>query len=391
MDISKMATVLRVLLVGVLCAARLAWADDTGTHQQQLSKLKNQTLQKEQELQKYRDQEKKISKEVSALQTKKQQADQLKNKVEKDISLVEQNLLSIEEKRTALHRSMPMWQQTVWEEAATYYLNPSCTLCAQNEPLETQLFIDTSLTQHSAFALTLQQENQNATDRFANFTARNKQLQAENSKLKKEQADLAQTFQKKKKDLDAAKQKVEEVRREINELNKSAAELNKLLASFERKRKNEPQKTPSATAAKNAGPKISVPPHSLPWPVKGQVVSKFGKEYRADLNTWIFRDGIKISSSFGAPVRASADGSVIYAGPFRSYGNVVIMDHGKGFFTIYGFLHEMNVAVGDQVSSQEQVGTVGKDTQASSGTGKYVVYFEIRQGTTAVDPLMWLK
>ena len=180
------------------------------------------------------------------------------------------------------------------------------------------------------------------------------------------------------------------MRKEINELNKSASELNSLLASFERKR------TASSQGASNnknkvAGPKINVPVHSLPWPVQGKVISQFGKEYRADLNTWIFRDGIKIAAAYGAPVRASAHGSVIYAGPFRSYGNVVIMDHGKGFFTIYGFLREITVSVGDEVNQLGQVGMVGKDTQASSGTGQNAVYFEIRQGTTAVDPLQWLK
>ena len=63
---------------------------------------------------------------------------------------------------------------------------------------------------------------------------------------------------------------------------------------------------------------------------------------------------------------------------------------GKGFFTIYGFLKEINAAVGDKIEAQGLVGTVGKDTQSSSGTGKNAVYFEIRQGTTAVDPLDWL-
>ncbi len=386
-----MATVLKVLLAGIVCAAWPAWADDTSVRQEELSKLKSQARQKEQELQKYRDQEKKISREVTALQNKKQQAEKLKNKVEKDISLVEQNLLSIEEKRKALDRSMPIWQQTVWKEVAAYYVTPSCGACPETEELEEQIFASRMLTRYGVFTAALEQENQSARERFANFSARNKQLREESSKLKKEQDVIAQSFQKRKKELDAAKQKVEAVRREIGELNKSAAELNKLLASFERKRKNETQKTVAGKVAKNTSPKISVPAHSLPWPVQGQVVSKFGKEYRADLNTWIFRDGIKIASSYGGPVRASAKGSVIYAGPFRSYGNVVIMDHGKGFFTIYGFLHEMSVAVGDEVSAQEQVGTVGKDTQSTSGTGKYAVYFEIRQGTTAVDPLIWLK
>ena len=377
-----------MLLAGMLTSS--AWADEAATRKQELAKLKSQAQQKEAELEKYREQEKKISKEITALQNKKAQAQRLKNKVEKDLSIIEQNLLSIEDKQSVLRRSMPMWQEMAWQEATQYYLVPSCQVCPHTQTLETDLFIEQTLARKAAFAVALQNESREAKERFASFTQRNKTLQAQNNKLQKEQAVISQSFQKKQQDLDVTKRKADSVRKEINELNKSAAELNNLLASFERKRTAASQGAKDNTG-KGTGPKINVPPHSLPWPVQGKVISQFGKEYRADLNTWIFRDGIKISAAYGAPVRASADGSVIYAGPFRSYGNVVIVDHGKGFFTIYGFLQEIMVSVGDKVEQLGQVGMVGKDTQSSSGTGQNAVYFEIRQGTTAVNPLEWLK
>ncbi|MBR2082062.1 MAG: peptidoglycan DD-metalloendopeptidase family protein [Elusimicrobiaceae bacterium] len=377
------------LLLSVVTSS--AWADEAADRKQELAKLKSQAQRKEAELKKYREQEKKISKEITDLQSKQEQAQRLKNKVEKDLSLVEQNLVSIEDKRAALERSMPMWRGLAWQEAVQYYMVPDCPICAAPQRLEPDLFIDRMLAHQAAFAVTLQNENREAKESFAVFTEKNKSLRAQNSKLKAEQTVISQSFQKKQQDLDVTKRKVDAVRKEINELNKSATELNSLLASFERKRTASTTSRTSSSKGKTASPKISVPPHSLPWPVQGQVISQFGKEYRADLNTWIFRDGIKIAASYGAPVRASAQGSVIYAGPFRSYGNVVIMDHGKGFFTIYGFLREISVSVGDKVEQLGQVGKVGKDTQSSSGTGKNALYFEIRQGTTAVDPLDWLK
>ncbi len=381
-----MAKVLRLFLVACVCASS-AWADEASARKQELAKLKNQAQKKEAELKKYREQEKKISKEISALQSQQAKAEKMKNKVEMDISMIEQNLISIEDKRTALKRSMPLWKGVVWEEMKNYYMQPVCAACPEDQ-MEVDIFVDRMLTHKAAFAVTLQNENQEAKERFDAFTARNKTLQAQSSKLKKEQAVISQSFQKKQQDLDVTKRKVDSVRKEINELNKSASELNNLLATFERKRKEEAKK---GSSAKPAGPKINVPQHSLPWPVQGKVISQFGKEYRSDLNTWIFRDGIKIAAASGTAVKASAAGSVIYAGEFRSYGNVVIIDHAKGFFTIYGFLKEIRVSVGDKVGTQGIVGTVGKDTQASSGTGQSAVYFEIRQGTTAVDPTDWLK
>lgn len=376
------------LWVAFLLVTSSAWADEATQRKQELAKLKTQAQKKEAELKKYREQEKKISKEISDLKTQKAKAEKLKSKVEMDISMVEQNLLSIEEKRAALERSMPMWDALVWQELKDYYMTPACNVCAQ-EPVEVDLFIDRALTHKAMFALALQDENKAAKERFAAFTEQSKTLQAQSSKLKKEQAVISQSFQKKQQDLDVTKRKLDAVRKEMNELNKSAAELNTLLASFERKRKETAKHTSSTSKA--IGPKLSIPAHSLPWPVQGRVISSFGKEYRSDLNTWIFREGIKIASASATPVRASAAGSVIYAGLFRSYGNVVIMDHGKGFFTIYGFLKDIEVSVGDKVDTQGIVGTVGKDAQASSGTGQYAVYFEIRQGTTAIDPLDWLK
>ena len=383
---AKILAILRMLLLG---AAPL-YCDEASDRKREIERLKKEAAQKEDELKKYREEEKKISKEMSALESQKMRTQQMKNKVESDISYVEQNLLSTEEKRIALERSMPMWQGVVGAELEDYYFTPACPLCAGGYSLEQEIFINRMITHKAAFSAELHKANLEAKERIQTFEERNRKLLAQSSRIREEQQVISRSFNKKKKDLDITKRKADAIRKEINELNKSAAELNNLLASFERKRKAAAKKTVSGTNKQVSGPQIPVSAYSLPWPVKGKVLSKFGKEYRADLNTWIFRDGIKIAARRDESVRAVADGSVIYAGPFRSYGNVVIMDHGKGFFTIYGFLHEIKVTVGTKLSESGVLGTAGQDTQASSGTGQYAVYFEIRQGTTAVDPQNWL-
>lgn len=389
-----MAKILSILLALVVFASPL-YCDEAARRKQELEKLKNAAAAKERELQKYRKQAQQISQEISALENQKARAEQRKNKVESDITYVEQNLLSIEDKRAALERSMPMWQGVVQEELTQYYFTPLCAACPGGYSLEQDIFVDRMVTHKAAFAAELKKENKEAKERLHSFEERNKKLMAQSSQIKQEQAVISQSFNKKKKDLDVTQRKADAVRKEINELNKSAAELNNLLASFERKRKAADAKKAAASKTpvkkSSTGPRIDASRHSLPWPVAGTVISKFGKEYRADLNTWIFRDGIKISAKAGEPVRTAAEGSVIYAGPFRSYGNVVIVDHNKGFFTIYGFLKEISASVGDKLPVQGVIGTAGQDTQSSSGTGKSAVYFEIRQGTTAVNPQEWLK
>lgn len=383
-----MAKILSVLLILLLATSSL-FCDEAAERKKELTNVKNQTAQKEKELKKYREQERKISKEISNLETKKANTQKKKEKVASDMSYVSQNLLSSQEKQKALTRSTPLWEDALNDTLQTYVLRTDCAYCAQGYSLEEAILVERMATHEAVFLTNVNKETKSVQKRLQDFAARNEALQQENAKIEQEQEELSQSFNKKKKDLASTKQQVDAVRKEIKELKKSATELNKLLASFERKRKEEAKKQSSAGKNKQTAT-IPVPRHSLLWPADGKVISQFGKEYREDLNTWIFRDGIKIAAKKASAVSAVAEGSVIFAGPFRSYGNVVILDHGKGFFTIYGFLQEFSVKVGDKVSAGGKVGLAGRDTQASSGTGQSAVYFEIRQGTTAVDPQDWL-
>ena len=135
-----MAKILIVFFLGVVLTSSV-YADEAQQRAQQLAKLKSQTQQKEAELKKYREQEKKLSQEMDDLQHKKAQAERLKNKVELDLSVVEQNLVSIEDKRGALERSMPMWRGLTWQEVNRYYIEPDCDFCAQSDQLETTIFL----------------------------------------------------------------------------------------------------------------------------------------------------------------------------------------------------------------------------------------------------------
>jgi septal ring factor EnvC (AmiA/AmiB activator) len=96
---------------------------------------------------------------------------------------------------------------------------------------------------------------------------------------------------------------------------------------------------------------------------------------------------VVFQAAAGLPVRAVAGGRVRYAGWFRGYGRLVILDHGGGYYTVSGHLAELRVAVGDAVASGAEIGTVG-DTGSLSGPR---VYFEIRRGAEALDPREWLS
>ena len=125
----------------------------------------------------------------------------------------------------------------------------------------------------------------------------------------------------------------------------------------------------------------------LEWPARGPVRAGFGKVVDAEYQTEIFRKGIELAARRGDSVRSIAKGQVRYAGWFRGYGKIVIVDHGDAYFTVSGHLDEVFVEVGDVVASGDTLGTVG-ETGSLSGPG---LYFELRQAGSPMDPAGWLE
>ncbi len=113
------------------------------------------------------------------------------------------------------------------------------------------------------------------------------------------------------------------------------------------------------------------------WPVRGQVLQTFGPQGNGRVN-----DGIDIAAAPGAPVRAAADGEVIYVGEeVKNLGNLLLIRHADGWITAYAHADAVAVRRGDQVRQGQQIAKVGRLNGASQ------VHFELRRGTEPVDPL----
>lgn len=125
---------------------------------------------------------------------------------------------------------------------------------------------------------------------------------------------------------------------------------------------------------------------ALPWPATGIVTRRFGRQTIGSFGTALTRSGIEVSLAEGQVVRAVHEGTVAYAEPFTGYGNLVILDHGDGEYSLYGYLSTMYVARGDPLEAHEPIGTSGR-----SPSGNPALYFELRVDGKPVDPLQWLK
>jgi murein hydrolase activator len=124
----------------------------------------------------------------------------------------------------------------------------------------------------------------------------------------------------------------------------------------------------------------------LPFPVRGEVEVGFGKVVNPRFNTVTVQKGIDVKAEEGQPVKSVASGKVAFAGWLKGYGNLVIVDHGNLYHSLYAHLANTQVEVGQVIGALALVGQVG-DT--SSLKGPYL-YFEIRKGGTAIDPLPWM-
>jgi len=118
------------------------------------------------------------------------------------------------------------------------------------------------------------------------------------------------------------------------------------------------------------------------WPVTGPLVSDFGATANGGKN-----DGINISAAMDAPIRASASGTVTYAGSeLKNYGNLVLVKHTGGYTTAYAHADRLIVSRGDFVSRGQIIGYVGQTGDVS----KPQLHFEIRSATTPVNPHSYL-
>jgi len=122
----------------------------------------------------------------------------------------------------------------------------------------------------------------------------------------------------------------------------------------------------------------------LPLPLKGKIlrdVKQFG------FNPFMHRKGIYITGSPGEEVRSVFPGRIDYSGWFKGYGQLLIVDHGYHYFTVFAHLEEIVKKKGEAVSGGEVIGVAG-DPGWQVGPG---VYFEIRKGGNQLDPKRWLK
>ncbi|MCK5681334.1 peptidoglycan DD-metalloendopeptidase family protein [bacterium] len=126
---------------------------------------------------------------------------------------------------------------------------------------------------------------------------------------------------------------------------------------------------------------------SLPVPVDGVVISFFGIEKDSRFATVTRNKGIEIEAERGSPVKVIYRGQVVFASWMKGYGNLLVVDHGGGYHSVYAHLDKFSCVVNDQLKALDVIGEVGSGVFSETPS----LYFEIRQGGVPEDPLVWVS
>lgn len=182
------------------------------------------------------------------------------------------------------------------------------------------------------------------------------------------------------------RQQATQTENRISALAEEERRLGALMAELERARREAERLSGASTSSALTTSDLG----NLPWPVDGVVVYRFG-DARADSETpW---SGIGIGAPRGTAVRAVQAGDVAWAAPRDLYGPTVIVDHGGGYWSVYLYLSELKVRMGDRVVAGQVIGAVGGD--AESAEGEHIEFQILEPGPQDtpryVDPVRWLQ
>ena len=263
-----------------------------------------------------------------------------------------------------------------WQRAGTPFvlLNGEFSVA---ELMRRKRRLESVLARDHALIRRLSRNVRRSRDLRAAVEARRRELAEERDAVAALRGELAEERARKRQTLDGLRRERELQARALKELEQAARRLEGIIDVSE----------------KNRGPVLAPAPglpaagRGLELPVTGRIVSAFGIHKHPDLNVDVHRPGIDIAAPAGAEIRAVERGRVLFADRLPGYGQMLIIDHGKRHYTVYGHLSKLDKAVGDRVERGERIARVGD----GSASGQSRLYFEVRKNGKPVDPVPWFR
>ncbi len=266
-----------------------------------------------------------------------------------------------------------------WQRGGSPFvlLNESGSL---GELMRRKRYLEILLEKDKAILASLVRDSERYKDLSRQFEARKKRLDQQRRALVDAKRAVRKEKEKKRRMLASLRSEKKLRTQTIKELEESAQQLQKMI--HEMNRKGSAKGSVSYGSAGFAALK-----GQLNYPTMGRVVGDYGASKHPEFSEDVFRHGIDIEAPLGEEIRTVERGKVIFADQFSGYGKMMIIDHGKRYYTIYAHLSELLKRAGQTVQRGEPIALVG-ETGSLRGTG---LYFEIRKDGKPLDPLPWFR
>jgi len=344
--------------------------------QRELQKVMQELQERRSEIDGYRREESDLERELVRIEGNQQRSRERLRRIKSDLAAAHRQLGELEARAQAIGLALA-GGRAAWDEGLRilFLRDQLQSSYFGAEELWSGALLRASLAAQADYLLDLQGIRSETDWAARDLQNRRRKLEVRAQDELRERNRQEALLREKRQDLKTTTAKREAALRRMRELEETAEALNQFLVSLDKRRR----------PGRAGGPPVAR--HSLPWPVQGRLAAGFGKQTVGELETWIIRDGIEIQVPEGAPVRCVKAGTVAYAGPFRSYGTIVVVNHGSGFFSVYGMLGRVVVSKGEVLQALDVVGYAGRP----GAGGPPAVYFEVRQNSQALDPLHWLE
>jgi murein hydrolase activator len=305
----------------------------------------------------------------------------------------EQQLASLEQQQREAQAQLQSERGALSHELRLSYMNgrsePFKLLLNQQEPAQ----LGRMLGYYGYFGRARAEQIARITDQLAHLDMLATDIAAQTDKLKRIEANnersakaLAAARQQRAGTLAKVETKLKNGNERLGKLQSDAKALERLIEQLRQEAERAAAEARARAAQSGGKAPVTKQPTgrgSWPWPVKGEVLARFGQLRSGGPLKW---DGLMIAASQGTQVRAPAAGRVMYSDWLPGLGLLVVLDHGGGIMSLYGHNEQLYRKVGDTVARGDVLSVVG-DTGVDGRTG---VYLEIRNGRDPVDPLNWL-
>ena len=421
-----------VIVVAITTLAPPAVAKQTKTPPQRPLASQNEVTEKQGDLKELRGQIDSLRKEVAEAEGKRANtADQLKG-VEQEISSTQRELHSLSSQKGKLqetlkdlgHQSRELETRLAHQQAQLDKLvyrqyvqgNPDTLqiLLNGNDPNQVARdlhYLSAIGNARSELLQEIKQTLQQKQTLTHTTRERTNELSAVEYRQREQHGKLLAQRQQRKQVLEKISAKIAEQRREIGNLQRDEKRLSQLIERLSKilaerqaqqrkeSRANAPKRQAGQTETRAASsapelsndntPEASASNHfaqlrgSLRLPARGAVTNRFGAA-RSEGGTW---KGLFIRAASGSEIRAIASGRVVFADWMRGFGNLLIIDHGDSYLSIYGNNDALLKQVGDRLRGGEVVASAGN----SGGNPESGLYFELRHQGQPIDPLKWVS